>query len=422
MNKYFKLLISVILLLTSIAYTSSTNELEANLEGEFINSSVNNELTIANNYLNIASLKQELQNCKYQLSNLELAKEIRIAVGENTEVVNGMEDDLLLEALNYKEVRTKTNYFKVDAYGNSIQISKSQFDLDVDSILKKKKATQYENVNSIASDFQNEWHSQDGYLKITSTASRTNGDSPERDYYILSGTAEWEIIPFTKSEDVLVINSSANIDNYYDYYGGAYYNVECTGSDSHRVLDNYTEYAYRNNNNSDLVYVYNPSPYGIAVRANLDGRTCESVDFEYPGYGAWHETTWKKIVIYGQYKVSLYNIDASCQVAYSHKTYGFEFIEPSITIYGISFSIAGISEKVDYFANSFTIQFIPGHDHIYRYEQYSPIQHKSICTDCGYYSYEYHNLIPQQGGWSYCRECNYISDISINSEFTLTYN
>lgn len=59
--------------------------------------------------------------------------------------------------------------------------------------------------------------------------------------------------------DVLAIQSSANIDQDYNYYGSTYYHVSCEGSNNHGQMDIYTEYSYRNNNSSDKVYAYNPS-------------------------------------------------------------------------------------------------------------------------------------------------------------------
>lgn len=188
--------------------------------------------------------------------------------------------------------------------------------------------------------------SSDGYLRLTTTTTKTTGSVSGRTYYLVSAFASWLLVPTFLRQDVLAISSNATYDNDYNNYGYFYENVdEYVGSNStdpnnlyaKHVVDNYIYENTGANNSNEISFEYSAGIAGIALRFDM----YEGV---FVGDTA-HNFVYHNIQAYLQYKVSLYNVDGGVQAGYGHKQFSFSGISVSLAPLSISFSIVGWMAK-----------------------------------------------------------------------------
>src|SRR5690554_2170240 len=110
MRKYFNLISSLLLLVALLLLVVFFVIIFSNTLTKTNKGVMNEDLTTKQN-LDVTALKQKILNSDDSISDVELATKIRIKIGENLAVIDGMRESVLLEALDYEEVYIQNNYF-----------------------------------------------------------------------------------------------------------------------------------------------------------------------------------------------------------------------------------------------------------------------------------------------------------------------
>lgn len=326
------------------------------------------EITIIDN---IQSFKNKL-NYKYNnLSELQTAKLIYQSIEEEDDVIERLSEEQLLEALNFTSTVQKTNYIKYTQEDGQSYMTKQEL---IDSLIADpsritddgKQFLEDNNVeltvdiesgeSSIMPLNSSITTSSDGYLRLTTTTTKTTGAVSGRTYYLVSAFASWLLVPTFLRQDVLAISSNATYDNDYNNYGYFYENVdEYVGSNStdpdnlyaQHVVNNYIYKDTGSNNSEEISFEYTAGVAGIALRFDM-----------YEGVFAGdtaHNFVYHNIQAYLQYKVSLYNVDGGVQAGYGHKQFSLNEISVSLAPLSISFSVFGWMAK--YYGETVSIYY-----------------------------------------------------------------
>lgn len=326
------------------------------------------EITIIDH---IQSFKNKL-NYKYNnLSELQTAKLIYQSIEEEDDVIERLSEEQLLEALNFTSTVQKTNYIKYTQEDGQSYMTKQEL---IDSLIADpsritddgKQFLEDNNIeltvdiesgeSSIMPLNSSITTSSDGYLRLTTTTTKTTGAVSGRIYYLVSAFASWLLVPTFLRQDVLAISSNATYDNDYNNYGYFYENVdEYVGSNStdpdnlyaQHVVNNYIYKDTGSNNSEEISFEYTAGVAGIALRFDM-----------YEGVFAGdtaHNFVYHNIQAYLQYKVSLYNVDGGVQAGYGHKQFSLNEISVSLAPLSISFSVFGWMAK--YYGETVSIYY-----------------------------------------------------------------
>lgn len=285
-----------------------------------------------------------------EMSDLDLGRTVLLALGDSEEFIATLPEDKIIEALGYSSVVKTESYYKETAEGEKIELSESEYYSEItliddakiasENLLTNNKSFMTITPTSLSSPVYDKPEVLDSYIKLTSTAYKTNPSYalPGRNYFTIRGEVEWTKSPYFRGKDVLAIASSGNADTNYTSFAGACWDASLLN------YVNETAYIGQNNGKGEGFYgyalkIYNPSIYGVAV----------DVIFDLNGYGNDLQ------FVYAYYGISTQN-DVTCQVGYAHKTVGIG--DPSVGIDSsgsISFSIGLVSTMNEYFGKAFTL-------------------------------------------------------------------
>ena len=272
---------------------------------------------------------------KYNISDEDKAKYIYKIIGEDNYTISSFSNEQLNEALNIEESIKKENYISSGENGQTyltkeelIQNLTNNFDritdegkafliennVDINSLQKDNSKAIVKPMSSTVTD------SNDGYLRLTTTASKTTGSVSGRTYYLISARANWLLVPYYLRKDVLAISSDATYDNTYNNYGYFYEKCdEYVRSESpenflkSHVVDNKIYKNSGTSNPDEIAFEYTSGIAGIGLRFSM-------YEGKFIGDTA-HEFVYRSITAYLQYKVSLYNVDGGVQAGYAHKQF-----------------------------------------------------------------------------------------------------
>lgn len=271
------------------------------------------------------------------ISDYQLSKTILLSLGDSEEFIDSLPREKVLEALNYVSV-VETETFLKSTKDGAVEVSEELFYTTIEVTkeipittnnfyaLENQSSVQYVNLPNYTQTFG------DCILRSTANKRNSNPSLPGRDLFTIRGEFEWKNRPLCQFTDILAIASSGNIDNNYKHYAGAWYKSLYL---SDRIYK-YDDFDTDNN----IIEVYNPSIYGLAVKTPLSLDISGDIRLEY---------------VYAYYGISTQN-DVSCQVAYSHATVGLGGISVSVSSAGsISFGASIGQTKEDYMGRAFTL-------------------------------------------------------------------
>lgn len=307
---------------------------------------------------NIDRLKQSISSTT-NLSDLEVAQQLYSSVGEDPNVIANLSEEKLLEVLDFSSCIQTTSYLKCPENGEQVSLSREELvnelvyenDLTSDGadFIAENIALVHENLVAPAASIDTT--SNDGYLKLTTTAYETTGSEAGRTYYIVSAYAVWLKEPVFKVQDVLAITSTATYDNNYNNYGYFYEYCEERILGYDEVIATYTldSYIYKNsgpNNPNDIWFEYSAGVGGIVLRFDMFERTysgSQAHDFDYT------------MQAYVRFKCSLYSSDGGVQAAYGHRQLSINGISVDLSSGAIGLSIVGSMAK--YYGETLSIYY-----------------------------------------------------------------
>lgn len=305
---------------------------------------------------NISGFRDKIISCDPEISDIELAKKLYQCIGETESVIESLPEDKLLEILEVYDSTQVTNYIRYSEDGGHIYLSKEETAKELANISKvtvQGKQFLEENADLVEEDMASsrgsiENISNDGYLKLTTSASKTVGPLPDRTYYLITAKAEWLKEPYFITQDVLAISSTATYDNSYNNYG--HFRETCEESilgGGHVYTYNIHNTIYKNsgaNNPDEIWFEYSSGVGGIALRFNMfkgEYHGSQAHNFEY------------SMEAFVRFRCSLYDNDAGVQAAYGHKQLGVGGISVSLLSGSVSFSFAGTMQ--DYYGETLSI-------------------------------------------------------------------
>lgn len=168
-------------------------------------------------YKNIEEFIRRARDVYPSVSDLDLAKFILTYTQQGYE---NLPDDIILRALDSKEVANVREYFEVDENGNQSSISKQK----LQSVLVNEALQSQKAVSPTA------WTSPNGYLEIETNYTKTH-QSGLNNYYTISARARWLKMPICFFEDVLAIGHAAVYDDSVKPFGYRYQTNSCCGNE-----------------------------------------------------------------------------------------------------------------------------------------------------------------------------------------------
>lgn len=208
-------------------------------------------------------------------ASLEVAKKI-IKEIEGTDILSSLPDEYLMEALTYQEATQSISYIKASPDGTLQYVSEKEMIAEIGEKLDREQLL----ASADDGSFEGEWTSDDGYMKLVTTAVRV--ESPEtsvddRDhYYIVSAASYWLIEPIYTFEDVLALSfGSAVYDDSYTDFARIYELELCRICSNFREMlydESYTANGYEYNDpkgSEHLNIIYPSGGAGIACRVNF---------------------------------------------------------------------------------------------------------------------------------------------------------
>lgn len=309
-------------------------------------------------YNDIDVLKVRLKTLHPNISDVELAKQIHIALGDSEDLVNEIPEDKLLEVLESDKCVVNTSYVKATEYG-SVVLTEAQALNELarkDGLTDVGKSFVSENIELYNEDYVLEEEyvavpmadgvvvsppSADGYMQITTRAYYLSSDN-YRDYYQFRALAEWLMFPAFTFEDVLVMRSDANYANNYNDYGyhSATYVYNGTTTQTTR---NYIEKNVGTNAPGKINFEYASGSLGLVLRFDVIPSGADE--------NTVAECTNMRSFMYC--KGSFPKTDGYVQASYCHAKVNLSI---SVSIpWGISFEIEGDSSE--YHGEQLTIYY-----------------------------------------------------------------
>ncbi len=304
------------------------------------------DLNQTKHFYNVKRFK-EIVKCKYsEMSDMELAKSIRLLLGENKDVIEQMPDEVVLASLNNEEVIVQESYLKTDINGKAEFISKEQLEKDLNEIkqnnpselllMPESNALEY---NTLTAEKEYTYPFPNGYMQITTRAYRIVKHAND-ETWLLSGEALWLKGAYNRMTDMLTIGSSALYDSDYSYYEYGYKSGyrNCVGAASGYITHKYAQTCY---NTISTEYT---SGCGYSIKSPLYSQLCYDSTWSYPGYGSYHTVKQDHSHrYYAQYCVNTTG-NFNVLVAYGHRVWAVGGVSASISTsgsgsIGISFNI-----------------------------------------------------------------------------------
>lgn len=377
--------LSILLTGTGFAVSEETMEQAAVMKKEATLIALQDDLLIKNTKEVGLDVVTEVKNLdRYQeavkeelpeMSDLELGKEILLAGGYKLEEIEKFPEEKIIEALQYTEITRTGSFIRQRPSGERIPMDKESFYKSVEKANKKERELAFENMmsalyqgkrtNDLTIDTNEEktsadvfsdivWdqteYPNDGYIELYSSANKYYPSYAEkgRAYYVIHGSAGWVKTPFWWKTDILAIASEGKIDNNYESSGMLYYNLYCN---DHNTYVDHSDMATVGNTD-DGVKVYNPSLNGLAIEGRL---LCGEGGHPTCGFVKEKSRTY----FFGWYGIKA-QLDANCQVAYSHQMIGVtDSISVGISLSGsgpsISFGTGITTTHSDYYGRVFSV-------------------------------------------------------------------
>lgn len=299
---------------------------------------------------NIDTLKQIIISKEKDITDIELAETLYLAIGEDPDIIEKLPEEKLLEILSFTNCIQTTNYIKCDEDGVQTYLSRAAVANELaqtNSLTSDGEQFLMENIDLVNSGSAQrgsiDTPSNDGYLMLRTSAYETTGSLAGRTYYIVSAYAEWLREPFYKIQDVLAITSTATYDNNYNNYG--YFYEHCN---EYRLADGtlmgtytydkeiYKEDVEDGDSPDGIWFEYSSGVGGIVLRFDMFSKHysgSEAHDFEYT------------IQAYVSFKCSLYGDDGGVQAAYGHRQVSINGISVDLTSGAIGLSVVGTMAK-----------------------------------------------------------------------------
>lgn len=277
-------------------------------------------------YKNIDTFINEVRCQRPEIPELEIAKFILCYTQQG---IDNLPDEIILQALEAKEITTNTSYIKVDENGTQYTLTQQEL----------QEAIQGEFVQEIASPLST-WTSDNGYMKIDTTCTFRRKEGINR-YFTISAKAEWLKMPVCFFEDVLTIGHTGSFDDTYSEFGYKYQNNVCCG--------NVTKYNCSTNFPNSNISLEYPATTVAAIRFKLQAPLkCSNPQLAHLKYAQ----SISSYIIYGIIfdRAGTLNV----QGAYCHQQIGVDGISIGISGGDVSFSFKGI--KKDYKARTLTVQ------------------------------------------------------------------
>lgn len=315
-----------------------------------------------------AYIDKELAKSTDPNDSMKIARNI-ISKIEGNSILTDLPNEYLMEAFTYQEATQTVSYIKASSNGTLQYISE---DLMLEEIGKRLQQERFLSSSSTNGSFEGNWTSDDGYMKLVTTAVRV--ESPESStnslnhYYIVSASSYWLIEPTYTYEDVLALSfGSAIYDDSYTDFARIYELELCRECNNFYELlydEMYTAEGYEYNNpegSEHLNIIYPNGGAGIACRVNFDKDLgiCEHytdmagvyVDYSYI------DTMFSYI----RSRVYSQGSDFTISSAYSHKWASIGSIDVSISVgkgsLGGSIGFSGQVMRTDYWGRPIKVDY-----------------------------------------------------------------
>jgi hypothetical protein len=281
-------------------------------------------------YKNIEDFITEVKKSISDISDIELSKFILDYTRQDYE---GLPDKIILNTLNYKEIILADEYIMVSEKGDVASISQKK----AERLIAKEKARKATSNKA--------WTSDNGYMKITTSASLIK-KSGNKLYYQIATKCNWLKPPLLFFKDVVALHHTGTFDDSYEVYGYLYENVKC-------CTTTYNDrYETKNGKSASNIKIEYPQVSVANTRFKLvstSGYTCTKQVSQ-------HAKIINNIEAYLSYGIILKKDNAyNVQGAYCHKQISAGSIGVSVSAGGISFSMSIKGSKKDYNAKPITV-------------------------------------------------------------------
>lgn len=294
-------------------------------------------------------------------ASLEVAKKI-IKEIEGTDILSSLPEEYLMEALTYQEATQSISYIKASPDGTLQYVSEKEMIAEIGEKLDREQLL----ASADDGSFEGEWTSDDGYMKLVTTAVRV--ESPETSvddrnhYYIVSAASYWLIEPTYTYEDVLALSfGSAIYDDSYTDFARIYELTLCKFCSNFSEMlydETYTANGYEYNDpegSEHLNIIYPSGGAGIACRVNF-------VKFTEDCYHNGYDLSYIDMMFsYVRSRVYSQGDDFTISSAYSHKWIGLGSIDVSISVgkgsLGGSIGFSGQTVHTDYWGRPVTVAY-----------------------------------------------------------------
>lgn len=263
-----------------------------------------------------------------------------------------MPDEIVLAALDYQQVIRQEVYLKATEDGVAEIITREQCEKELAAIKSAEVATAFKgkmplydsSLNSVKANKENSYYFDNGYMVITTAASRIAKHSGNDETWLVSGQAEWLKIPYFRWTDMITIASSALYDSDYSYYEYGY--KTCYRRCGTHGVEVYSPHKYDGWYASAITKEYEDSNFGVSYKADFDPDICSLTNEKVTGILAVHEINEERNhTYYGQYAVNtgVLNDNFNVLVGYGHNHFTLTGVSASVSTsgaagVGISFS------------------------------------------------------------------------------------
>lgn len=304
-------------------------------------------------------LKTKISASRPGISDLELAKEIYRALGDDDFAISQLPEDKIIEILDCTKCIENTDYIRANENGQEY-LKKNELvkelanlnDLTYDGeIFVENNGSVIGNTSvaysAASNDYYNETNSSDGYMQLKTKAlylSSMSAADPDREYYHIQVDARWLKIPICDLEDVLILYSNGNYLSSYEVFGSVSISYDVRNVlgevlDS-KMITNYYSNQRGTDDPSRVALDPISSPCGFAFRFKTGVSTTRIINY-----------TRKVAQLYAACSFNNKIGDGCVQSAYSHRTVG-----GSISVsFPLGISIGGTAKHTDYYSYPLTV-------------------------------------------------------------------
>jgi|GEM_PF-3196070 len=350
-----------------------------NVGATFIETQINKNLSVeelADKYLTVTKiedengektvsegidvLKTKISASRPGISDLELAKEIYRALGDDDFAISQLPEDKIIEILDCTKCIENTDYIRANENGQEY-LKKNELvkelanlnDLTYDGeIFVENNGSVIGNTSvaysAASNDYYNETNSSDGYMQLKTKAlylSSMSASDPKREYYHIQVDARWLKMPYWSLEDLLVLFGDGNYFDEYEVFGSvslSYEIYDYKGNlQTSNMVTNYISDQRGSNTTSNFIALdNNAGPGAFVLRFSTSVPSAQQLKY-----------TRKVATLYAA--CTFDNEDGYIQGAYSHAKIG-----GSISVsFPAGASFTGAIGRSDYFGKPLTIYY-----------------------------------------------------------------